>query len=78
MQAVGNGFPTPTFPASGQRKVRWCEREREFRSSRRGRYVEFSLVCDRGTPFGLRPATAPVDPDVNATAVRVRCVARRF
>ncbi|MCR4534468.1 oxygen-dependent coproporphyrinogen oxidase [Shewanella xiamenensis] len=55
MQAVGNGFLTAYAPIVERRKVTpYGEREREFQLYRRGRYVEFNLVYDRGTLFGLQ------------------------
>jgi len=54
-QAVGNGFIEAYLPIVGRRKAQaWGEREREFQLYRRGRYVEFNLVYDRGTLFGLQ------------------------
>ncbi|AUD58436.1 coproporphyrinogen III oxidase [Shewanella sp. Pdp11] len=55
MQAVGNGFLTAYVPIVERRKdTEFGERERQFQLYRRGRYVEFNLVYDRGTLFGLQ------------------------
>ncbi|WP_426701260.1 oxygen-dependent coproporphyrinogen oxidase [Rhodanobacter sp. Col0626] len=54
-QAVGQGFLDAYLPIVGRRKdTPYGEREREFQMYRRGRYVEFNLVYDRGTLFGLQ------------------------
>lgn len=54
-QAVGNGFLDAYLPIVERRKqMAYTEREREFQLYRRGRYVEFNLVYDRGTLFGLQ------------------------
>jgi len=55
MQAVGQGFIDAYLPIVTRRKdTLYGEREREFQLYRRGRYVEFNLVYDRGTLFGLQ------------------------
>jgi len=55
MQAVGNGFANAYLPIVARRKaLPWGDRERQFQLYRRGRYVEFNLVWDRGTLFGLQ------------------------
>ena len=55
MQAVGNAFLTAYMPIVERRKdTAYGERERNFQLNRRGRYVEFNLVWDRGTHFGLQ------------------------
>ncbi len=55
LQAVGNGYLDAYLPIVGRRKdTPYGEREREFQLYRRGRYVEFNLVYDRGTLFGLQ------------------------
>ncbi len=54
-QAVGDSFLNAYLPIVERNKDRpWGEREREFQLYRRGRYVEFNLVHDRGTLFGLQ------------------------
>ena len=55
MQAVGNGFLDAYVPIVERRKTcNYSEEERNFQLYRRGRYVEFNLVYDRGTLFGLQ------------------------
>ena len=55
MQAVGNGFLDAYVPIVEKRKdINFGEKERDFQLYRRGRYVEFNLVYDRGTLFGLQ------------------------
>lgn len=54
-QAVGQGFLDAYLPIVERRHTTpFGEREREFQLYRRGRYVEFNLVYDRGTLFGLQ------------------------
>ncbi|WP_429180198.1 oxygen-dependent coproporphyrinogen oxidase [Aeromonas salmonicida] len=55
MQAVGRGYLDAYLPIIERCKAQpYGEREREFQLYRRGRYVEFNLVYDRGTLFGLQ------------------------
>lgn len=54
-QSVGDAFLHAYLPIVQRRKdVSFGERERDFQAYRRGRYVEFNLVLDRGTLFGLQ------------------------
>jgi coproporphyrinogen III oxidase len=55
LQAVGNSYVDAYRPIVARRKrLPYGERERDFQLHRRGRYVEFNLVYDRGTLFGLQ------------------------
>lgn len=55
MQALGDGLLPAYLPIVHRRKDSpYGERERAFQLYRRGRYVEFNLVWDRGTHFGLQ------------------------
>ena len=54
-QSVGDHFTAAYLPIIERRKdIPYGERERDFQAYRRGRYVEFNLVWDRGTLFGLQ------------------------
>jgi coproporphyrinogen III oxidase len=54
-RAVGDSFLQAYLPIVQRRKdTPYGERERDFQAYRRGRYVEFNLVYDRGTLFGLQ------------------------
>ncbi|WP_317205024.1 oxygen-dependent coproporphyrinogen oxidase [Janthinobacterium sp.] len=55
LRSVGDGFIDAYLPIAARRKdSAYGERERDFQAYRRGRYVEFNLVFDRGTLFGLQ------------------------
>lgn len=55
MQSVGDSFLRAYLPIVQRRKEQpYGDRERQFQLYRRGRYVEFNLVFDRGTLFGLQ------------------------
>ncbi|MGP7734904.1 oxygen-dependent coproporphyrinogen oxidase [Oceanimonas smirnovii] len=55
MKAVGEGYLDAYLPIIARRKdTPYGEDERQFQLYRRGRYVEFNLVYDRGTLFGLQ------------------------
>ena len=55
LRSVGDHYLPAYLPiVARRREMRYREREREFQLYRRGRYVEFNLVYDRGTLFGLQ------------------------
>ena len=55
MQTVGEHFIKAYQPILVRRKnIPYGEQERDFQCYRRGRYVEFNLLYDRGTLFGLQ------------------------
>jgi len=55
LRAVGEGFLSAYLPiVARRRELPYGERERDFQLYRRGRYVEFNLLYDRGTLFGLQ------------------------
>jgi coproporphyrinogen III oxidase len=54
-RAIGDAFLAAYLPIVARRREHaYGERERQFQLYRRGRYVEFNLVFDRGTLFGLQ------------------------
>ena len=55
MRSIGDSFLPAYLPIVEKRKqLNYGEREKDFQLHRRGRYVEFNLVYDRGTLFGLQ------------------------
>jgi coproporphyrinogen III oxidase len=55
VRSVGDHFLTAYAPiVERRRSMNYSDRERSFQAYRRGRYVEFNLVYDRGTLFGLQ------------------------
>ena len=54
---AGRAFLDAYLPIVERRKAMiWTNEERQFQEYRRGRYVEFNLIYDRGTLFGLKTA----------------------
>ena len=55
LQSVGDAFLPAYLPIVERRRdTDYGQRERDFQLYRRGRYVEFNLIYDRGTLFGLQ------------------------
>ncbi len=55
MMSIGNHYLPAYLPVVERRKdMKYGDREKDFQRYRRGRYVEFNLVYDRGTLFGLQ------------------------
>lgn len=55
VKSVGDKFSNAYIPIVEKRKtITWNDEQRSFQCYRRGRYVEFNLVFDRGTIFGLQ------------------------
>lgn len=55
MRAIGDAYLEAYLPiVERRRNTPWTEQQKAFQEYRRGRYVEFNLVWDRGTLFGLQ------------------------
>lgn len=55
VKSIGSAFLPAYLPIVRERaKQTWTDAQREFQLVRRGRYVEFNLLYDRGTQFGLQ------------------------
>lgn len=73
MQATGNSYLDAYLPILNRRKHQpWGEREKRFQQYRRGRYVEFNLVFDRGTIFGLQSGVGRIESILMSLPPEVR------
>ncbi len=73
LQAVGNSYLDAYVPIIQRRKdMPWGEREKWFQQYRRGRYVEFNLVIDRGTIFGLQSGVGRIESILMSLPPEVR------
>ncbi|QRV98612.1 coproporphyrinogen III oxidase [Ceratobasidium sp. AG-Ba] len=61
-KSIGAAFLPSYMPILRRRAfMPWTEAERNWQLSRRGRYVEFNLIADEGTKFGINTRSAPVE-----------------
>jgi len=73
MQSVGNSYLEAYLPIVERRKnMPYTEREKQFQRYRRGRYVEFNLVFDRGTIFGLQSGVGRIESILMSLPPEVR------
>jgi coproporphyrinogen III oxidase len=73
LQSVGNSYLDAYVPIIQRRKdMAWGEREKWFQQYRRGRYVEFNLVIDRGTIFGLQSGVGRIESILMSLPPEVR------
>lgn len=73
MQAVANSYLDAYLPIVERRKdTPWDERQKWFQQYRRGRYVEFNLVLDRGTIFGLQSGVGRLESILMSLPPEVR------
>ncbi|KAI9020815.1 Coproporphyrinogen III oxidase [Phycomyces nitens] len=62
IKEMGNRFSQSYVPIVKKRmNMKFTEEMKEWQQIRRGRYVEFNLVCDRGTKFGLQTPGARIE-----------------
>jgi coproporphyrinogen III oxidase len=73
MRAVGDSYLDAYLPLVQRRKdTAYGEREKRFQQYRRGRYVEFNLVYDRGTLFGLQSGVGRIESILMSLPPEVR------
>jgi coproporphyrinogen III oxidase len=73
IQAVGNSYLDAYLPIIERRKdTPWTEQHKRFQQYRRGRYVEFNLVFDRGTIFGLQSGVGRIESILMSLPPEVR------